>query len=41
VLVPASEVERLLEKISREGLPSLSVEEREVLSRETERRRRG
>jgi hypothetical protein len=41
VLVPEGEVDRVLEKISREGLPSLTLEEREVLSRETERRRGG
>jgi hypothetical protein len=35
------DLDKVLEKISREGLSSLTPPEREVLSRETERRRRG
>jgi hypothetical protein len=37
---PNAELDAVLEKISRQGMNSLSSTEREVLSRETERRRR-
>ncbi|HYE61542.1 MAG TPA: DUF6576 domain-containing protein [Phycisphaerales bacterium] len=40
-LVPNNELDAVLEKISREGMESLTTAEREVLARETERRRRG
>ena len=39
--VPNAELDVVLEKISREGMGSLTEDEREVLARETERRRRG
>lgn len=39
--VPNTELDAVLEKISRQGMESLTAGEREVLARETERRRRG
>jgi len=39
--VPNTELDEVLAKISREGMENLTAGEREVLARETERRRRG
>jgi hypothetical protein len=39
--VPNNELDAVLEKISRDGIDSLTSAERDVLARETERRRRG
>jgi hypothetical protein len=41
VTITGAEVDRVLAKISREGMASLTIAEREVLAHETERRRRG